>query len=119
LILYINTPGGRINVAIQVRDALLNAALDTIVVIDKEAHSTGALIALAAKRLYMSGDTGIGAAMPVDQSGQKTSEKYVSAIRKLFRATAEQNGRPPEVAEAMVDEDVAIPGLIDKANSSP
>jgi membrane-bound serine protease (ClpP class) len=37
-----------------------------------------------------------------------------SAIRKLFRATAEQNGPPPEVAEAMVDEDVAIPGLIDK-----
>jgi membrane-bound serine protease (ClpP class) len=38
----------------------------------------------------------------------------VSAIRKLFRATAEQHGRPPEAAEAMVDADVAIPALVEK-----
>ena len=114
LILRINTPGGRVDAAIQMRDALLDAKLDTIAFIDKEAYSAGALIALASKQLYMTGGAVIGAATPVDQSGQKTSEKYVSAIRKLFRATAEQNGRPPEVAEAMVDEDVAIPGLIDK-----
>jgi membrane-bound serine protease (ClpP class) len=114
LILHINTPGGRVDAAIQMRDALLDARLDTIAFIDKEAYSAGALIALAAKQIYMTGGAVIGAATPVDQSGQKVSEKHVSAIRKLFRATAEQNGRPPEVAEAMVDEDVAIPGLIDK-----
>lgn len=114
LILHINTPGGRVDAAIQMRDALLNAKLDTIAFIDKEAYSAGALIALASKQIYMAGGGVIGAATPVDQSGQKTSEKYVSAIRKLFRATAEQNGRPPEVAEAMVDEDVAIAELIEK-----
>ena len=114
LILRLNTPGGRVDAAIQMRDILLDAKLDTIAFIDKEAYSAGALIALASKQIYMTGGAVIGAATPVDQSGQKTSEKYVSAIRKLFRATAEQNGRPPEVAEAMVDEDVAIPGLIDK-----
>lgn len=114
LVLHINTPGGRVDPAIQMRDALLNAKVDTIAFIDKEAYSAGALIALASKQIYMTGGAVIGAATPVDQSGQRVSEKYVSAIRKLFRATAEQNGRPPEVAEAMVDEDVAIPGLIDK-----
>jgi membrane-bound serine protease (ClpP class) len=114
LILRIDTPGGRVDAAIQMRDALLNAKLNTVAFIDKEAYSAGALIALASKQIYMTGGAVIGAATPVDQSGQKVSEKYVSAIRKLFRATAEQNGRPPEVAEAMVDEDVAIPGLIDK-----
>jgi membrane-bound serine protease (ClpP class) len=114
LILRINTPGGRVDAAIQMRDALLNAKLDTIAFIDKEAYSAGALIALASKQIYMTGGAVIGAATPVGEGGQKVSEKYVSAIRKLFRATAEQNGRPPEIAEAMVDEDVVIPGLVDK-----
>lgn len=114
VILHINTPGGRVDAAIQMRDALLDTRLETIAFINKEAYSAGALIALAARKIYMTGGAVIGAATPVDQQGQKVGEKYVSAIRKLFRATAEHNGRPPEVAEAMVDEDVAIPGLIDK-----
>jgi membrane-bound serine protease (ClpP class) len=96
------------------RDALLDAEVETIAFIDKEAYSAGALIALASRKIYMTGGAVIGAATPVDPQGQKVGEKYVSAIRKLFRATAEHNGRPPEVAEAMVDEDVAIPDLIDK-----
>jgi membrane-bound serine protease (ClpP class) len=114
LILHINTPSGRVDAAIQMRDALLNARVDTVAFIDKEAYSAGALIALACKQIYMTGGAVIGAATPIDPSGKKAGEKYVSAIRKLFRATAEQHGRPPEVAEAMVDEDVAIPGLVEK-----
>jgi membrane-bound serine protease (ClpP class) len=114
VILHINTPGGLVDAAIQMRDALLDTEVDTIAFIDKEAYSAGALIALASRKIYMTGGAVIGAATPVDPQGQKVGEKYVSAIRKLFRATAEHNGRPPEVAEAMVDEDVAIPDLIDK-----
>jgi membrane-bound serine protease (ClpP class) len=45
---------------------------------------------------------------------QPTSEKTVSYVRKEFRATAESRGRPPLVAEAMVDADVVIPGVIGK-----
>lgn len=114
VILRINTPGGRVDAAIQMRDALLDAKVETIAFIDKEAYSAGALIALASRKIYMSGGAVIGAATPVTQQGQKVGEKYVSAIRKLFRATAEHNKRPPQVAEAMVDEDVAIPDLIEK-----
>lgn len=44
---------------------------------------------------------------------REAPEKVISATRKLFRATAEIRGRPPEVAEAMVDRDVSIPGLIE------
>jgi membrane-bound serine protease (ClpP class) len=59
----------------------------------------------------------IGAAMPV-QAGmgetQPTDEKTVSYVRKEFAATAERRQRPPRVAEAMVDADVEIPGLIEK-----
>jgi membrane-bound serine protease (ClpP class) len=41
-------------------------------------------------------------------------EKTVSYVRKEFRATAEARKRPPLIAEAMVDADVEIPGLIQK-----
>jgi membrane-bound serine protease (ClpP class) len=41
-------------------------------------------------------------------------EKTVSYVRKEFRATAESRKRPPLIAEAMVDADVEIPGLIQK-----
>ncbi len=42
------------------------------------------------------------------------SEKTVSYVRKEFRATAESRKRPPLIAEAMVDPDVAIRGVIEK-----
>jgi membrane-bound serine protease (ClpP class) len=41
-------------------------------------------------------------------------EKTVSYVRKEFRATAESRKRPPLIAEAMVDSDVAISGVIAK-----
>jgi membrane-bound serine protease (ClpP class) len=41
-------------------------------------------------------------------------EKTVSYVRKEFRATAESRQRPPLLAEAMVDADIAIPGVVDK-----
>jgi membrane-bound serine protease (ClpP class) len=43
-----------------------------------------------------------------------TDEKSVSYVRKEFRATAEVRKRPPEFAEAMVDADVEIAGVVAK-----
>jgi membrane-bound serine protease (ClpP class) len=60
----------------------------------------------------------IGAAAPVTGGGigatQPADEKSVSYVRKEFRATAEVRGRPPQFAEAMVDVDVEIPGVVAK-----
>lgn len=113
VIVHINTPGGRADAATQIRDALLDAPVRTIAFIDKEAYSAGALIALACKEIYMTRGAVIGAAAPVSFGGQAMSEKVVSAIRTLFRATAEHRGRNPDVAEAMVDKDVAVPDLVE------
>jgi len=44
LILEINTFGGRLDAAVQIRDALLNTKLETIAFINKRAISAGALI---------------------------------------------------------------------------
>ncbi len=105
--------GGRADAATQIRDALLNTPLRTIAFIDKEAYSAGALIALACNDIYMTSGGVIGAAAPVSLGGKAMSEKVVSAIRTLFRATAEHRGRNPQVAEAMVDADVSVPELVE------
>jgi membrane-bound serine protease (ClpP class) len=119
VILDINTFGGRVDAAVQIRDALLNSPVRTIAFIDKRAISAGALISLAAQTVVMAPGSTIGAATPV-QSGPTgsttapTSEKTVSYVRKEFRATAESRKRPPLIAEAMVDSDVVIPDVSEK-----
>ncbi len=119
VVLEINTFGGRVDAAVQIRDALLNARVRTVAFVNKRAISAGALIGLAAENLVMAGGGTIGAATPVQmgQSGtqaQPVSEKTVSYVRKEFRATAESRKRPPLIAEAMVDADVAIRGVVEK-----
>ncbi|HEX9787645.1 MAG TPA: NfeD family protein [Candidatus Binatia bacterium] len=119
VILEINTFGGRVDGAVIIRDALLTARVKTVAFVNKRAISAGALIALAAETIAMSDGATIGAAAPVQigQPGgpaQPVEEKTVSYVRKEFRATAESRKRPPLIAEAMVDADVAIPDIIEK-----
>jgi membrane-bound serine protease (ClpP class) len=119
VILDINTFGGRVDAAVVIRDALLRTRVPTVAFVNKRAISAGALISLAAGTIAMADGGTIGAATPVQMGApgggsQPVSEKTVSYMRKEFRATAESRKRPPKVAEAMVDPDVAIPGLIEK-----
>ena len=50
----------------------------------------------------------------MDSTGEKASEKVVSAVRTDFKSVAELRGRDTSIAEAMVDDEVAIDGLIEK-----
>ena len=119
VILEINTFGGRVDAAVLIRDALLRARVRTVAFVNKRAISAGALISLAAETIAMADGGTIGAATPVEMGApgapaQPVAEKTVSYLRKEFRATAESRKRPPLLAEAMVDADVAIRGVIDK-----
>jgi membrane-bound serine protease (ClpP class) len=119
VILEINTFGGRVDAAVLIRDSLLNARVKTVAFVNKRAISAGALISLAAEMIAMADGGTIGAATPVQAgqpgaAAQPVEEKTVSYVRKEFRATAESRKRPPLIAEAMVDADVEIPGLIEK-----
>lgn len=117
VILEINTFGGRVDAAVAIRDALLDSPVRTVAFVNKRAISAGALIGLAAETLVMAEGSTIGAATPVQlgepgSAPQAADEKSVSYVRKEFRATAESRQRPPLLAEAMVDADVEIPGVI-------
>ncbi len=119
VVLDINTFGGRVDAAVLVRDALLTTNVRTVAFINRRAISAGALIAMATNTIAMTEGATIGAATPVQVSGggtetKPTDEKSVSYVRKEFRSTAEARGRPPLIAEAMVDSDVSINGLIEK-----
>jgi membrane-bound serine protease (ClpP class) len=119
VVLDINTFGGRVDAAVQIRDALLAAKVPTVAYVNRRAISAGALISLAAEHLVMAQGATIGAATPVLAGGTEggakaVSEKTVSYIRKEFRATAESRKRPALIAEAMVDADVVIRGVIEK-----
>ena len=119
VILDINTFGGRVDAAVLIRDALLRSQVRTVAFVNKRAISAGALISLAAERIIMADGGTIGAATPVELGApgtpaQPVAEKTASYMRKEFRATAESRQRPPLLAEAMVDADVEIPGVIAK-----
>jgi membrane-bound serine protease (ClpP class) len=117
VILEINTLGGRLDAAVVIRDALLSTPIRTVAFVNRRAISAGALISLAAERIAMSDGGTVGAATPVmvgAPGSTPVEEKSLSYVRKEFRATADSRKRPPAIAEAMVDADVAIPGLIEK-----
>jgi membrane-bound serine protease (ClpP class) len=113
VVLDLNTPGGRLDAVLEMRDAILDAGVPTVAYVNREAFSAGALITIAAERIYMAPGAVYGAATPVTGSGETASEKTISAVRSTFRATAEERGRDPVIAEAMVDPAVVVPGLDD------
>lgn len=116
VIFEINTFGGRLDSAVQIRDSILNSNVMTIAYINKRAISAGALISLACNRIVMAKGSTIGAATPVtinplnplDNKVKPASEKIISYFRNEMAATAESNGRPSKIAEAMVDPDIFI-----------
>lgn len=113
IIFRINTFGGRVDAATQIKDAIINSQVKTISFIDKRAISAGSLIALSCESIVMVPGGAMGATTVVDQTGTKQAEKAQSYMRSEMRATAERTGRRTDIAEAMVDERVVIPGLVD------
>lgn len=127
-LIHMNTYGGTVVDADSIRTRILNSKIPVVVFVDNNAASAGALISLACDRIYMRTGASMGAATVVNQTGEKMPDKYQSYMRSTMRATAEAHGkdtiitaqdttykwkRDPLIAEAMVDERVYIPNVID------
>ena len=110
VILDINTPGGRLDTVLEMRDALLRSPLLTIAFVNRESFSAGALITIACEEIWIAPGGVLGAATPV-LGTEMASAKTISAVRSTFRSTAEVRGRDPLLAEAMVDPAVVVPDL--------
>ncbi len=119
VILDIKTFGGGLEAAVIIRDYLVETNLPTYSFINKtRAISAGALIALATKEIYMAKGSSIGDALPIiavpGQEQKAAPRKIIDYLRKEFKATAERNGHPTDIAEAMVDPEFEIKGLKEK-----
>jgi len=114
IIIDMNTYGGMVDYADSIRTKILNAPFKTIVFIENNAASAGALIAIACDKIYMAKSANIGAASVVNEKGEILPEKYQSYMRGRMRATAEAKNRNPQIAEAFVDPDVDLPEIKSK-----
>lgn len=85
-----------------------------MVFVRNNAASAGALIAIACDSIYMTPGSTIGAASVVNGEGELMPEKYQSYMRKKMRATAEETGRNPSIAEGMTDENLVIDSIKEK-----
>lgn len=126
IVIDMNTYGGEVSFADSIRSAILACRIPVYVFINVNAASAGSLIATACDSIFMSAGASIGACTVVSGSdGSKMPDKYQSYMRAIMRSTAEAHPwkdgkdstrlylRDPRIAEAMVDEAVAIEGIID------
>ncbi len=111
ILIHMDTYGGEVYAADKIRSALLDCKIPVYVFIDDNAASAGALISIACDSIYMSGGGTIGSATVVDGNGHPAPEKYQSYMRSRLRATAEQTGRDPRIAEGFNDSSIVIPGI--------
>jgi membrane-bound serine protease (ClpP class) len=116
IVLEINSNGGLVTAAQEIKDALLNTRVTTLAYIKGRALSAAALIAISCKKIAMAPGSEMGAATPimlVGTSVQAAEAKFVAAFRGEFEASAEARRRPKALAAAMVDKDhETIPGLV-------
>lgn len=112
IIFDIDTFGGRVDGATQIKDAILSCKVPTVAFINRRAISAGALIALSCEKVIMTGGGTIGAVTAVDLSGKKASEKVISYMREEMASTAEIRGRSALIAQAMVDEEIAFESVV-------
>ncbi len=103
-VLDVNTPGGLVAAAFEIRDSVLDAPMPTLAYVSQRAYSAGALITLSARSIVMAPGSSLGAAEPIPND-----PKHVSALRAEFASTAARNHRDPTLAAAMVDKSVAAP----------
>jgi membrane-bound serine protease (ClpP class) len=128
ILIHMNTYGGLVQAADSIRTKILNTKIPVLVFVDNNAISAGALIAIAAQQIYMRQGASMGAATVVDATGTPVPDKFQSFMRAAMRTTAESHGRDtlvtdkdtvitwrrdPRIAEAMVDPEIYIPGIID------
>ena len=112
IILVLDTPGGRVDAAQDIKQILYGTDIPTIAFVKDQAISAGAYIAMCCDEIIMAPGSTIGDAEMLI-NGVSADEKYLGPWREEFAAIAEDKGRDPEIAKAFVDRDIAIEGVIE------
>lgn len=107
VVLDMNTPGGALDVTLEIMEILDRFEGTTVTYVDNEAVSAGAFISAATDKIYFSPSGVIGAAAPVSSTGEDINEtmrqKVVSYLRARIRSISADHPYRGEVISAMVD----------------
>jgi membrane-bound serine protease (ClpP class) len=104
VVLDVNSLGGLVAAALQIKDAVFSAQEPVIAYVSHRAYSSAALISLSANRIVMAPGASIGSAEP-----HPDTRETVSALRAEFESSAQRNHRNPTLAGAMVDRSIDVP----------
>lgn len=113
IIVEIDTPGGRIDAAKEIKDVIMGSNIPTVALVKSQALSAGSYIALACDTIAMQPGSTLGDAEP-RIGNERADEKTLSAWKKELAAVAEAHNRDPRIAEAFADRDIVIEGVIEK-----
>jgi membrane-bound serine protease (ClpP class) len=113
VIVEIDSPGGTLEESRNMADRLQNLDFaHTAAYVPKQALSGAAIMALGCDDIIMSPTALIGDAGPIfqDENSQFrfAPEKIISDLAQRVRALAAGKGRPPALAEAMVDKNLQV-----------
>ncbi len=106
--LDMNTPGGRLDVTLEMMEILDNFEGDTITFVNNDAISAGAYISIATEDIYFSPKGVIGAAAVVQSTGKEIDKsmkmKIDSYLRAKVRSVAGDGRYRADVLRAMMDD---------------
>jgi len=112
VVLDVKTPGGALDVTLEMLEALEKFPGKKFAYVNDEALSAGAFICAATDEIWFAPRGKMGAAAPVNATGQdidKTMrQKIVSYLRAEVRSISEGKGYRGEVLSAMIDENFEL-----------
>lgn len=116
LVILINTPGGLVNATLDMIEKITNSRIPVITYVTPKgaiAASAGTFILISGDIAAMSPGTTCGAAMPVTmgnpaESPQAADQKTINFLAQHMRSIAEQKGRPGDIAEKFVTENLSL-----------
>jgi membrane-bound serine protease (ClpP class) len=112
IIFVIDTPGGLVDAAIEITQAIVEAPIPTIAYVrGMGAISAGALISASCDHIIMAPASSIGAAQIVAMGPEGSvplGEKETSFMRAKMRSLAESKGHNADLLVGMVDKDIEL-----------
>ena len=116
ILLEMDTPGGRVDAALDIVDLILDSPVPVVVLVKGDASSAGAIISLAADKIYMEEMSTIGTASPVLMGGgggesDTMESKALSFVLAKVRTICERrkfDEKKTNLALGMVDKEMEI-----------
>jgi membrane-bound serine protease (ClpP class) len=113
IILLMDTPGGSVDIMREMVNPIIDIDIPTYTLVEDQAISAGAIIAMATDYIYMTPRATIGDAMPVImgqggyvEQGEAEREKIESYMDAIVRSIAQAKGRDEMLIRAMVRREI-------------